>query len=447
MHLNTIDLANRHLAAGSDSRVAIVHRAIEGAESQAAVHVFTRVYSDRSIAAARLADEAQASGAKLHPLAGLPVSVKDLFDVEGETTLAGSTVCSGEPPATMDAVVIARLRSAGAAIVGKTNMTEFAFSGVGINPHYGTPRNPADVLVDRIPGGSSSGAAVSVALGLAVAAVGSDTGGSIRIPAALCGLVGFKSTQIRVPRKGAMELSRTLDSVCAMTRCVKDCLTVDAILAGQPLSVSERTLDGVRLAIPQTLMLDSLEPLVAQSFERACRLLSQSGAKLVDLPMAEVAEIAKICVPASFSAIEAFAVHRVRLQQQRSGFDPRVAARIETGTNISAADYLAMLDQRRDWIQRVEGTLHGFDALLCPTVPMVAPAIAPLIASDEIFFKTNAMLLRNPHVINFLDGCSFSLPCHAPGELPMGLMLSSTSGDDARLASVACAVETALNRL
>jgi aspartyl-tRNA(Asn)/glutamyl-tRNA(Gln) amidotransferase subunit A len=428
---------------GELSHEAVVAQALEGASADAAKHVFTRLYGDAALAAARHADASRAAGVALPALAGLPVTVKDLYDVAGETTMAGSVVCDGEPAATADAVAVARLRAAGAAIVGKTNMTEFAFSGVGINPHHGTPRNPADVAVARIPGGSSSGAAVSVALGLAVAGLGSDTGGSIRIPAALCGLVGFKSTQSRVPRTGAFELARSLDTVCAMTRSVADCLTVDAAIADVPLAVRRRPLQGMRFAVPRTLMFDGIEPSVAQAFDRALSVLSAAGAIVVDLRLAELAEVAQINAPGGFSPVEASAVHRARIGAQRERFDPRVAARIDLGMSVSAADYIVMQDRRRDWIGRVEGALEGFDALLCPTVPIVAPAIDAL-ATDEAFFKANGLLLRNTFAINFLDGCSFSLPCQREGELPVGLMLSSVRGDDARLAGVALAVESAL---
>ena len=431
------------IARGELSHEAVVAQAIEGAFADAAKHVFTRLYGDAALAAARHADASQRAGVALPTLTGLPVTVKDLYDVAGETTMAGSVVCESEPAATADAVAVARLRAAGAAIVGKTNMTEFAFSGVGINPHHGTPRNPADAAVARIPGGSSSGAAVSVALGLAVAGLGSDTGGSIRIPAALCGLVGFKSTQSRVPRTGAFELARSLDTVCAMTRSVADCLLVDAAIADVPLAVRRRPLQGMRFAVPRTLMFDGIEPAVAQAFDRALSTLSAAGAIVVDIPLAELAEIAQINAPGGFSPVEASAVHRARIGAQRERFDPRVAARVDLGMSVSAADYIVMQDRRRDWITRVEGAIEGFDALLCPTVPIVAPAIDAL-ATDEAFFKANGLLLRNTFAINFLDGCSFSLPCQREGELPIGLMLSSVHGDDARLAAVALAVEAAL---
>lgn len=431
------------IARGETTHEALVDEALAGAALPAARHVFTRLYADAARAAARHADAARKAGIESGPLAGLPVSVKDLYDIGGETTMAGSVACEGEPPAAHDAVAVARLRAHGAAIIGKTNMSEFAFSGVGINPHLGTPCNPADPVTARIPGGSSSGAAVSVALGLAVAALGSDTGGSIRIPAALCGLVGFKSTQSRVPRTGAFELARSLDTVCAMARSVADCLIADSAIADTRLKVHRRPLEGMRLAVPRTLMFDGIQAAVGRAFDRAVQVLSAAGAKVVDIPLAELAEIATVNAPGGFSPVEAAAVHRERFANRRASFDPRVAARIALGTEVRAADYIGMQDRRQDWIARVEHALDGFDALLCPTVPIVAPAIEAL-ARDDAFFQANGLLLRNTFAINLLDGCAFSLPCHAAGELPAGLMLASVRGDDARLAGVALAAEAAL---
>jgi len=430
-------------AAGSHE--ALLRRVLAASAAPAAAHVHTALFADEALAAARAADRHLARGEPLPPLAGLPVSVKDLYDIAGRTTLAGSVLRQGCAPAGRDAAAVARLRGAGAAIVGTTNMTEFAFSGVGINPHHGTPRNPADAVVARIPGGSSSGAAVSVALGLAVAGLGSDTAGSIRIPAALCGLVGFKNTQRRTPLQGAFPLSFTLDTVCAMARCVDDCLRVDAVLAGAPLLPPVPEVRALRLALPQTLLLDALEPTVASAFNRALRRLSAAGAAIVELPLAELAEIARINAPGGFSPVEAYAVHREALRTHRERFDPRVAARIALGEGVSAADYIVMQQRRRDWIERVEQRLQGFDAIVCPTVPITAPPIADLVASDEAFFRANGLLLRNTFVANFLDGCAFTLPCHAAGELPVGLMLTAPGGQDATLAAAALAVEATLH--
>jgi aspartyl-tRNA(Asn)/glutamyl-tRNA(Gln) amidotransferase subunit A len=426
------------------SHAALVDRVLAAADAPAAAHVFTALHAERARAAAHVADAQLAAGIPLPPLAGLPVTVKDLFDEAGRTTLAGSMLRRGAAPAAADAPAVARLRAAGAAIIGRTNMNEFAFSGVGWNPHHGTPRNPADGNVARIPGGSSSGAAVSVALGLAVAGLGSDTGGSIRIPAALCGLVGFKNTQRRTPLEGAFPLAPTLDTVCAMARTVADCLLVDGVLAGAPLAIRPRAAAGLRLALPRTLMLEALEPPVAAAFERALATLAQAGAQVIELPLAELGEIAQINAPGGFSAVEAWATHREAMTTRRAEFDPRAAARIALGEGVSAADYLRMHARRREWIARVLARLEGFDAIVAPTVPMVAPPIDAIATSDEAFFRVNGLLLRNTFVINFLDGCAFTLPCHVAGELPVGLMLGAPGGRDAALAEVALAVEGAL---
>jgi aspartyl-tRNA(Asn)/glutamyl-tRNA(Gln) amidotransferase subunit A len=426
------------------AHAALIDRVLAEAGGAAAAAVYTALLPEQARAAAQAADAALAAGQPLGALAGLPVTVKDLYDIAGRTTMAGSVQRSGAPAAEADAAAVVRLKQAGAAITGLTNMTEFAYSGVGLNPHHGTPRNPADAAVARIPGGSSSGAAVSVALGQAVAALGSDTGGSIRVPAALCGVVGFKNTQTRTPLAGAFPLSFTLDTVCAMTRCVADALLVDGVLAGAPLAVVRRPLQGLRLALPQAVVLDGLQPAVAAAFERALQRLSRAGAQIVSLPLAELAEVAQINAPGGLSAIEAYALHRDTLATQRELFDPRVAKRIETGSAASAADYIVLLQRRREWIARTTQRLAGFDALLCPTVPMTAPPMAELVADEDAFFRTNGLLLRNTFLINFLDGCAFSLPCQAPGELPVGLMLAAPAGHDAALAAVALAVEAAL---
>jgi aspartyl-tRNA(Asn)/glutamyl-tRNA(Gln) amidotransferase subunit A len=374
----------------------------------------------------------------------MPITIKDNYDLSGHTTMAGTVVCEGEPPAAQDALAVTRLRQAGAVILGKTNMSEFAFSGVGINPHYGTPRNPCDAAVARVPGGSSSGAAVSVALGLAMAGLGSDTGGSIRIPAALCGLVGFKSTQSRIPLQGVLELSRTLDTVGAITRTVRDSLLVEGVLSQQPLLAEAADLRGVRFVVPQTLFLDELDPEVARAFERALRRISAAGAQVVELPVSALSEIAARSQPGGFSPVEGFAAHHARLARAPERVDPRVAARMALGEGVSAVDYLSLHNRRHEWITHMEAELQGFDAMLSPTVALVAPELGPLVADDAAFFKANRLLLRNPAAINYLDGCAFSLPCHAAGELPVGLMVSAVRGHDARLAAIALALEPLL---
>lgn len=432
-------ISKSFLGLARHSRCALVEVSLDEAEKTTSI--FTKLYSKAARATGAHADAMLAAGVEISPLAGLPVSIKDLIDVAGETTMAGSIVLKDAPPAKADAPVVKRLRATGAAIVGKTNMTEFAYSGVGLNPHYGTPANPADKTVARIPGGSSSGAAVSVAKGLCVAAIGSDTGGSIRIPAALCGVVGFKPTARRVPTAATLPLSTTLDTICAMTRSVDDGILVDSIIADNPLSIPDLPLAGLRLAVPQTIMLDALEPHVADSFATALSRLSAAGAKIVDAPFTMLAEAAELN---RFSAPESFAWHRGLLAQREAEYDFRVAKRIKMGASMSAADYIDIHRKRREWISRMEEALGPFDSLIMPTVPIVAPPISELEASEEAFFKTNGLLLRNPSTINLLDGCAVSLPCHAAGTLPVGMMVAGPAMSDHKILAVSRTIERAL---
>ncbi|QQX85814.1 amidase [Cupriavidus necator] len=440
--LPDLDTLNTRLRDGATSRAQIIEQAAALAATPAAEAVFLHSTFEAAAQVARAADAAGRAGKALHPLAGLPVSVKDLYDVAGEVTSAASLVRKDAAPATADATVVARLRAAGAALVGRTNMTEFAFSGVGINPHYGTPVNPAGTDgVARIPGGSSSGAAVSVALGLAVAALGSDTGGSIRIPAALCGITGFKPTARRVPLTGAFPLSYTLDTACAMARTVSDCIAMDSVIADSAVIPHVTNPAATRLAIPRQVLLDDLDPVVARAFDRALGRLSAAGVQIEHVDLPELGELAGLNAQGGFSSAEAYAIHRHVLATRRELYDPRVASRIDRGANISAADYIDLGRARLDWIARMEARLARFDAVVCPTVPMVAPEIAPLRTDDAQFFRVNALLLRNTSAFNFLDGCSISMPCHAPDELPVGLMLSHGPMRDADLLGTALALE------
>ncbi len=425
----------------SSSATQRVTHALEVATAPRAQHVFTQVYADAALARAQQCDAAAQSGRLHGDLHGVCITLKDNLDVAGETTLAGGVVCKGEAPAQQDAPVVQRLRKAGDVVMGKTNMSEFAFSGVGINPHHGTPANPADSLHARVPGGSSSGAAVSVALGMAHAGIGTDTGGSIRIPAALCGLVGYKSTQSRIPRVGVMELSRTLDTVGSITCSVRACLAVDAVMSQQPLPSEGLPLKGLRFAVPQTLMLEDVDALVAQAFERTLHRLSRAGVEVVEIPFKALGDIAALSLPGGFSPVEGYAAHHARLVRGAERIDPRVVARMMLGKDVLAHEYLELHNRRLSWMAAAQHTLQGFDAMVCPTVPLVAPLVEPLLTDDEAFFKLNRLLLRNPSAINYMDGCSWSLPCHETGSLPVGVMLSSWSGQDAPLARVALSVE------
>ena len=376
------------------------------------------------------------------------MSIKDLFDLQGEVTRAGSVALDDAAPATADAMAVARLRAAGGVVVGRTNMTEFAFSGVGVNPHHGTPANPCDARTPRIPGGSSSGAAVSVATGAAFIGLGSDTGGSIRIPAALCGIVGFKNTARLTPLAGAYPLSTTLDTTCAMTRSVRDAILAHEILADCRVPRNDTPLAGYRLAVATTQMLDGADATVARAFERTLRRLRDAGAQVTEIPLAQIRDLGTIQATGGFAAAESYALHRRLLAARADRYDPRVRSRIERGANIKAWEYIELQKARAAWIAEVEAALAGFDAVLSPTVPIVAPPVAdvaPGAGRDEAFFRINALLLRNTSVVNMLDGCALSLPCHAPDELPVGLMLWHGALRDATILNLALQIEDLLS--
>ena len=449
-HLPTLEALAADLDAGRGSAQALTEVALARAQDPAGegARAFTRLDAERARAAARASDTLRAVGIVRSPLEGLPVSVKDLFDVAGQVTTAGSVVLKNAEPARRNAAVVDRLIAAGAVIVGRTNMTEFAFSGLGLNPHHGTPRNPWDRAAGRIPGGSSSGAAVSVSDGMAVVGIGSDTGGSVRIPSALCGLTGFKPTARRVSMAGVLPLSASLDSIGPLAASVRCCAVVDAILAGElPAAPPARPLRDARFAVPETQVLNGMDASVSAAFERACAVLRAAGAHLHRLAVPEFDELARLYARGSLAGAEAWAWHRPLLATRAADYDPRVGARIEGGRAMGAADYIDLLAARRRWIAQVGARIDGFDALLMPTVPLVAPRIAELQASDEAYFAANGLMLRNPSFINFLDGCALSLPCHAPGEAPVGLMLAASGGRDHALLALGQGVEAALAQL
>jgi amidase/aspartyl-tRNA(Asn)/glutamyl-tRNA(Gln) amidotransferase subunit A len=418
--------------------------ALEACLAAATPHTFVRRFDDEARAAADRIDRAADDG---RPLAGWPVSVKDLFDVQRWPTTAGSASRHDAAPAERDAAAVARLRAAGAVLIGHTNLTEFAFSGVGINPHFGTPANAATVALDarpRIPGGSTSGGAVSVASGAAWAALGSDTGGSIRIPAALQGLVGFKNTQRLTSNEGCIPLSSTLDTACAITRSVREAVVLHEVLSARRVALPARPLAQWRLALPRTLMLDAMEPAVACAFERAVGALRAAGARIEEIGLPLLAEAASLQRGGGIPAAESWAWHREHLAQREALYDPRVALRIRRGAAIDEREIAALRAERRDWIVRMHRALAPYDALLSPTVPVIAPLLAPLLESDDTFFAVNALLLRNPSLVNLLDGCALSLPCHRRGDWPVGVMVWAPALTDESILAVSLAIEAAL---
>jgi aspartyl-tRNA(Asn)/glutamyl-tRNA(Gln) amidotransferase subunit A len=432
------------LAAGRTTSRALVEDALARIADPAGEgkRVFVKVYADAARAAAEAQDRLRAAGYVASPLAGIPVSIKDLFDVAGEVTLAGSRALDDFAPAKTDAPIVARLKAAGAVLIGRTNMTEFAFSGVGINPHYGTPGNPHNRGL--IPGGSSAGAPVSVADGMAAVAIGTDTGGSVRIPAALCGLVGFKPTQYRVPRDGATPLSTSLDSIGPIGVSVTCCALTDAVMAGEPAEAPAAVPPGgLRIGIPQTVMLDDLEVPVAAAFDRAVSTLSRAGARVVELPLEMLSDYARINIKGGLPVAEAFAWHEKLLERRGNDYDPRIRTRIGRGREMTAAEYIRLVDGRTDFIRRFDAETDAFDALVMPTVPMTAPPVAAF-ARDEDYARLNIKLLRNTSIINFLDRCALSLPIEPPGTAPVGLMVVGRHGEDRRLLAIGSGIEEKL---
>lgn len=439
-----IQVNPKSIAGGAVSAADALSHCLAVADGPACSSVFVRRFDDAARAAAAAIDLQRGAGLPLPALAGLPISVKDLFDVAGHPTTAASKALADAPPAPSDSPAVARLRAAGAVLVGHTNMSEFAYSGVGINPHHGTPRHPLALQDALVPGGSSSGGGVSVASGACWAALGSDTGGSIRIPAALLGLVGFKNTQRLTPLAGTVPLASSLDTACAITRSVADAALVHGVLADRPVRLAPRPLGAWRFGVPEGPLLEELEPAVALAFEAALGRMSAAGARIERFRLPALGDLAVLQVQGGLAAAESWAWHRHRLAHREAVYDPRVAARIRRGASISAADYIDLLHQRADWIARMADSLAGFDALLSPTVPLLAPPLAPLLASDEQFFRTNALLLRNPSVVNLLDGCALSLPCPTDGTLPVGLMVWGPALADDRVLGASLTIEATL---
>ena len=442
----TVEALARDLAAGKTSSRELVEQALARIADPAGegARAFIKVHADSARADADHADRLRSAGVVRSSLDGLPISIKDLFDVAGQVTRAGSKILAGSPPAVADAPAVARLRAAGAVIVGRTNMVEFAFGAVGTNPHFGTPRNPWDRKTGRVPGGSSSGAAVSVADGMAVMGLGTDTGGSVRLPAALCGIAGFKPTARRVSRDGAFPLSYTLDSIGPLANSVGCCAAYDAMLANEPdASLAEIPARGLRLLLPQSSALEDLDPQVAKAFDAAIAALSRAGAVIIERAVPAFNRDAAYFRYGGFAGPESLHVHRERLGRLAE-FDPRVAMRVEAGRAMSAAEYVELGSLRAACIRELGALAASSDAIAMPTVPCVAPPIAEADASDEAYTRCNRRILRNAKLVNFFDGCAATVPCHAPGEAPVGLMVCGVAMSDRHVLAVARAVEGVL---
>ncbi|HEY6861054.1 MAG TPA: amidase [Pseudolabrys sp.] len=398
------------------------------------------VYREQAKAAAEAADARAKAGISLGPLDGTIISIKDLFDVAGEVTRAGSKILAEEAkPAAADAPVVRRLRAGGAIIVAKTNMSEFAYTGVGVNPHFGTPGNPADRK--RVPGGSSSGAAVSAADGMCEIAIGTDTGGSCRIPGALCGIVGYKPSRQRIPTDGAFPLSYSIDSIGPIARSVEACARADSVMAGESYAPLEPApLAGLRVGVVEGMPVENLDETVAKRFPQALDVLKRAGARLSNETLSQIDGMVQVNSKGGVQPAEAFTVHRDLLSRRADAIDPNVRARLERARNVSAADYIDMVRDRARLICSMEARVADLDVLVWPTTPIVAPTMVEVAAADD-FARKNAMLLRNTVIVNFFDLCAISLPIPRESGLPAGLMLVARNGSDHRLLRIAAAVE------
>jgi aspartyl-tRNA(Asn)/glutamyl-tRNA(Gln) amidotransferase subunit A len=444
--MHTLEEHAKALADGRTTSHALVEQCLaciadpngEGARA------FIKVHAEQARAMADAMDTLRRDRREPTRYAGIPVSLKDLFDIAGEATPAGSRVLADARPATAHAPVVQRMLAAGFIPVGRTNMTEFAFSGLGINPHYGTPCAPWDRAARRIPGGSSSGTAVSVSDGMAIVGLGTDTGGSCRIPAAFCGIVGYKPTARRVPISGVLPLAPSLDSIGPLGPSVGCCAVIDAVLAGEtPTLPAPANLNGLRLGVPTNVVLDGMDAIVSSAFDRALAALSRAGARVTQTHFPAFDEVPAVNAKGGFAASEAYAWHRALLAEKGAGYDPRIRARIERGERMTATDYLELVAARQRLIAGFDASTREFDALVMPTVPIVPPRIADLDDERE-YNRINLHILRNTALGNFFDRCSISLPCHREDEPPVGLMLVGETLADARLFSIAAAIEAAL---
>jgi aspartyl-tRNA(Asn)/glutamyl-tRNA(Gln) amidotransferase subunit A len=445
MSIGTVRHLSRELREGRRDPVDLVAEVFDRIAAHGDPALFIRTLRPRAEAEARAARERLRSGNPASLADGVPMAWKDLFDLYGTVTTAGSAVLRDAPPATADAALVTAAMRAGMVSVGAVNMTEFAYSGIGLNPHYGTPRNPRDPVVARSPGGSSSGSGAVVAAGIVPVSIGTDTGGSIRIPAAFNGVVGYKTSVGHYPMDGVFPLSRTLDSLGPLAQTVDDCVLTDAALRGLRQPQAEAApMASLDFVVPDTLMFDDLSPAVAANFDAAVQRLTAAGARVRQIALPELREVAELMGRyGPLTSAEAMDVHRERLAgPEVDRIDPRVVRRIRMADAMSAVDLIRLYRARTDWIARIDARL-GHALLICPTTPSVAMPIAPLEADVEVFFQHNFRTLRNTAIGNFLDWCGLAIPSGQDGEgMPTGFMLCAARGRDRDVLSAGLAIET-----
>ncbi len=433
----------RAIAVGDLDPVSFAEVLLDRIEGQTSP-VFLKVTRERALAEARAARVRAQAGRMLSPLDGVPIAWKDLIDMAGESTTAASDVLRDAPTAAADAPIVANAAAAGMVSLGKLNLTEFAYSGIGLNPHFGTPLNPRSKDGPRSPGGSSSGSGAAVASNMAPIAIGSDTGGSVRIPAAFNGVTGYKSSEGRVNTTAVFALSKTLDTIGPLAQTVEDCLLADTVLRGSVGGMIHRAVPSeLRIFVPESVVQDGLEPAVSGNFEASLERLASEGVSISRGPLPEFAQAAQLAREiGTITAAEAYLEHAQRVDgQDRARIDRRVVARIDLGKKMSAVDLLKLQRARSAAMQSLAARLNG--ALLAmPTTPHVAPLIAPLEADDEFFHKTNLLTLRNTAIGNFLNLPGIAMP-NGVGDanMPTSFLLSAPGGEDDRLLGAALALE------
>ena len=405
--------------------------------------IFILTTPERALEEASASAERHAAGRPRGLLDGVPIAWKDLFDLEGEVTRAGSVVLK-EVPAEADADMVRLLMQAGAVTVGKLNLTEFAFSVLGLNPHYGTPSNAWSNGAPRVPGGSSSGCAVAVALGLVPIAVGTDTSGSVRVPAAFNGIIGFKPSGNRWPLGGCFPLSETLDTAGVLCRTVSDAVIVDAAARNLTVpSIGPGAIAGLRLVVPTNAVWEGAEPAVIANAEAALQRFFNAGA-IIDcqaIPAFEALLALNVRCGMLVTA-EAFRLHEHRLAVDAPRMDRRVAARLQAGAAIGPDAEAEVRSARPRLIAELEELFDGNTLLAFPAVPHTAPLTAGLEEDDALFAATNMKTMRNTMLGNFFDWCSISIPSGFDEKgLPTALLLSGGPGRDDHLLACALAAE------
>ena len=437
------------LRSGQTSARQLVDAALERA------HQSKSVFTSINPGLVHLADTIDQTGRKsqtLTPLAGIPIALKDLFNIRNEVTLAGSIVRKHYAQAEdADAEVVAPLRAAGLLFFGRTNMSEFAYSGIGMNAHYGTPLSIWDRDTGRLPGGSSSGSAVAVGEGIVCASLGSDTAGSCRIPAAFNGVVGVKPSYGRMSLQGIYPLSPTLDAPGPIAIDVDSCFILDQLMSGRAKPADElpnlqpAELNQLRLVIPEARVMNDLDAEVRTAFEAAVEALRAAGANIRQQSLPLLDDCDDLFIERPVVVREVWDHHRSMLEQYFDEYDPFVGTRLRLGANISDEEQQSRYQARDQLVSAFEREFAEIqaDALIYPTVACVPPAIAET-EDDENARRVNLRCLRNTATVNYFNGCAISLPCHRTGEAPVGLMLSAANGQDEPLYRIAAAIEAAL---